>query len=149
MRTRGQAFIALWLFFGGCRGDQRRASETEGHQPGGTQDMPTPSMPMPSMDLLPAVRAYVDSLWSAEPGALAGVVVGHRGRIEPMLTAMDQDMKAMNMTADPAWRALTDSVRSDLAALPGLSGEPLVLRLRAHAGRMRRLLQRHELMMQM
>jgi hypothetical protein len=66
-----------------------------------------------------------------------------------MLAAMDQDMKAMNMTADAAWQALADSVRSDLAALPGLAGDALMLRMRAHAGRTRRLLERHEAMMNM
>lgn len=45
----------------------------------------------------------------------------------------------MNMSGDAAWRVLADSARSDLVALRGLSGEELVLRMWAHAGRMRRL----------
>lgn len=106
-------------------------------------------MAMPSMDMMPGVRAYLDSVARAEPGELPTMLRAHPERMEQMLTAMDQDMKAMNMTADAAWRALADSVRSDVSALPGLSGESLVLRMRAHAGRMRRLLERHESMMRM
>lgn len=106
-------------------------------------------MRMPSTDMLPAVRAYLDSVVAAEPAELTALVAGHRARMEPMLSAMDQDMRAMNMTADAAWQALADSVRADLGAIPGLMGEQLVLRMRAHAGRMRRLLERHEGMMKM
>ncbi|MBI4421552.1 MAG: hypothetical protein HY560_12070 [Gemmatimonadetes bacterium] len=108
-----------------------------------------PRMPMPSLDRLPAFRAYMDTLASAEPAVLALRVADHGARVEGMLAAMSQDMEAMNMTADAAWRALEDSVRADLQRIPQLSGEPLVLLMRTHAGRMRRLLERHGSMMRM
>jgi len=141
--------VGLSLLAAACGGRREEGAEAERAPERGTEGTAMPSMRMPSMDSLPAVRAYLDSVVRAEPGELAALVAGHRARIEPMLTAMDQDMKAMNMTADAAWHALADSVQADLTAIPGLSGEPLVLRLRAHAGRMRRLLQRHEAMMRM
>jgi hypothetical protein len=53
----------------------------------------------------------------------------------------------MNMTVDPAWSALTDSVKRDLADLPGLKGTALVGRMREHQRRMGRLMAAHEQMM--
>lgn len=138
--------IPLSLLAAACGGEREPGGEAGRASDSGMQGM---AMRMPSMDMIAGVRAYLDSVVRAEPGELPRMVAGHRDRMEQMLTAMDQDMKAMNMTADAPWLALADSVRSDVAALPGLSGEVLVLRMRAHAGRMRRLLQRHESMMNM
>ena len=44
------------------------------------------------------------------------------------------------MMSDPAWTALSDSVRSDLAEIPGLSGAALKQGVQGHVGRMRRLM---------
>lgn len=146
MRHAGHFLTALSLLVAACGGERRPASQAGRASEPGMQGM---AMRMPSMDIIAGVRTYLDSVVGAEPGELPRMVAGHRDRMEQMLTAMDQDMKAMNMTADVAWQALADSVRADLAALPALSGETLVLQMRAHAGRMRRLLERHESMMRM
>ena len=149
MKYAVHMLIALALFSAACGGERQEGGEAARTTEGGMQGMPMQSMRMPSMDMMPAVRTHLDSVVGAEPGELPGMVAGHRARIDQMLAAMDQDMKAMNMTADAAWRALADSIRTDLSAIPRLSGEQLVLRMRAHAGRMRRLLEGHERMMQM
>lgn len=149
MRYAWEFLIPLSLLAAACGGERESGGEAGSASDTGMQGMAMPSMRMPSMGMMAGVQAYLDSVVRAEPGELSRMVAGHRDRMEPMLMAMDQDMKAMNMTADAAWQALTDSVRSDVAAVPGLSGEVLVLRMRAHAGRMRRLLGRHESMMRM
>jgi CTP:molybdopterin cytidylyltransferase MocA len=105
------------------------------------------TMRMPSLDSLPALRAYVDSLLNADAAALSSMVGHHGSRVAQALDAMERDMRVMNMAADTAWQPLADSVRADVAALTGLAGEPLMIRLRAHAGRLRRLLDQHERMM--
>lgn len=108
---------------------------------------PPPAMRMPGMARMAAERAYLDSVARGEPDDLAALALTHRVRMEQMLHAMDEDMQMMSMTADTAWRALADSVRSDLQVISEQQGQSLVLRLRAHAGRMRRLLGMHERMM--
>jgi len=113
------------------------------------EGMAMPSMDMPSMAMVPAVRRYLDSVAAATPAELAALRDAHGERITGMLATMDTDMTAMQMTADSAWRALADSVRRDLTASPNMDGEPFVLHMRAHAGRMRRLLGMHEMMMRM
>lgn len=149
MKYAGSLAIAAWLLVAGC-GSERQGEEVSDDSPTDTGlGMPMGEMRMPSMDMLPGARAYIDSIARAEPRDLTVLADGHRARIERMLEAMDRDMGAMRMPADSAWRALADSVRADLSAIPELNGEPLLLRMRAHAGRMRRLLDRHESMMRM
>jgi hypothetical protein len=45
------------------------------------------------------------------------------------------------------WNGLVDSVKADLAELPGLQGKELSARMKAHADRVQRLLAMHEGMM--
>ena len=149
MRQARSILVGLSFVWAACGGEPRSSAESQAGQQPSTEGMAMPRMQMPSLDRVPALRAYLDTLASAEPAVLALQVADHGARIEGMLAAMSQDMKAMNMTADAAWRALEDSVRADLQRIPQLSGEELVLLMRAHAGRMRRLLQMHEAMMKM
>lgn len=104
---------------------------------------------MPSVEMLPAFRSYLDSLLVASPAELVTRVGEHASRVQQMLDAMNRDMNAMNMQPDTAWAALADSVRNDLSVLGPLQGEQLILGMRAHVGRLRRLLDRHESMMLM
>lgn len=53
------------------------------------------------------------------------------------------------MQPDSAWAALADSVRQDLADLPGQTGAAPETRMQAHIARVRRMLVMHEGMMQM
>jgi len=144
MRHAGVVLVGLCILGAACGGDRQRAGGSDSAQQTGMAGM---AMKMPSLDSLTSVRAYLDSVVAAEPRDLARMAAGHRARMERMLAAMELDMRAMNMTADAAWQALADSVRTDLLAIPGLSGEAFLLGLRAHAGRMRRLLAMHERMM--
>lgn len=142
--------LSVALITAGCGGEARRAGESGDTAAPGQADRMPQAMRMPSMDSMPGVRAYLDSVVRAEPEELVTMAGQHRARMEVMLQVMDQDMHAMNMTGDSAWQALADWVRTDLRAIPGLRGDALVLRMRAHAGRMRRLMTMHEgMMMQM
>ena len=105
-------------------------------------------MMMRSDSLMPMMRAHLDSLATTSPQFAAGMLSMHEAMASRMLDAMGADMTAMGMTPDPAWTALTDSVKRDLADLPAVSGRALDARLKAHIGRMRRLMAMHESMMQ-
>jgi len=65
-----------------------------------------------------------------------------------MLDAMGGGHDGHGDEPEPAWTALTDSIKQDLADLPAVSGRALGARLKAHIGRMRRLMAMHESMMQ-
>ncbi|MEX0691374.1 MAG: hypothetical protein WD934_04745 [Gemmatimonadales bacterium] len=109
----------------------------------------TMSMTMPSLDMMEPMRLRLAALRTATPETLADLLANHRPAVDSLLGTMAADMRAMNMDADPAWRALEDSVRADLMALPALEGETLMLRVRAHTGRLGRLMGQHEMMMRM
>jgi hypothetical protein len=105
-------------------------------------------MGMQSDSLMPMMRAHLDSLAAISPQFAAGMLSMHEAKASRMLDAMGADMTAMGMIPDPAWTALTDSIKRDLADLPTVSGRALDARLKAHIGRMRRLMAMHEGMMQ-
>lgn len=126
---------------------------------GGAAGQPMDGMPdMGSMEgmaasdagagaLWDAMRQHLDSVVRLEPNRLVFVRAEHDSLARRALERMDREMTGMNMPADGAWQALADSVRRDLAALGSLTGEPFVLRMRAHAGRLRRLINTHKGMM--
>lgn len=101
------------------------------------------------MQMMPAMRAHLDSLGAMPPDQMATMMATHQDLASRMMDAMGADMRGMNMKPDSAWAALSDSLRQDLAELPGLSGAPLSSRMQAHIGRMRRMMAMHEGMMRM
>ena len=105
-------------------------------------------MGMRSDSLMPMMRAHLDSLAAISPQFAAGMLSMHEAMASRMLDAMGADMTAMGMKPDPAWTALTDSIKQDLADLPAVSGRALEVRLKAHIVRMRRLMAMHESMIQ-
>jgi len=101
----------------------------------------------PATGFRDAMRQHLDSLVRLEPNRLVFVRAGHDSLARGALERMDREMATMNMAASGLWQALADSVRRDLSALNALAGEAFVLRMRAHAGRLRRLIDMHQRMM--
>jgi kynureninase len=71
----------------------------------------------------------------------------HERMMSQMMDRMGADMRGMNMNGDAKWNALADSVKADLAELPGLRRGELVARMKAHTARVQRLIAMHEGMM--
>ncbi len=128
---------------GGREAGEQESMSDMGNMPG------MRGMTMRSDSLMPGMRAHLDSLTGIRPPFAPGMLAAHDAMASRMLDAMGSDMRMMNMAADTAWTALTDSIRRDLADLPSLSGRPREMRVRAHVERMRRLLDMHGRMMQM
>jgi hypothetical protein len=104
---------------------------------------------MQGVQMMPVMRAHLDSLGVMEPAQMGAVMVAHQGLASRMMDAMRADMRAVNMNPDSAWSALSDSLRQDLAELPGLSGAGLKTRMQGHIGRMQRIMALHQGMMRM
>jgi hypothetical protein len=75
---------------------------------------------------------------------MSAMMAAHDQMISQMMDRMGSDMRNMKMSGDAKWNALMDSVKADLAELPGLQGKELSARLKAHADRVERLLAMHE-----
>lgn len=91
-------------------------------------------------------RLHMDSMMKMSPQQRRARMAEHQRMMTRMMDMMRSDT-GMKMSADPAWRALTDSLRADLAELPELEGEELTVRLREHTRRVERLLAMQEQMM--
>ncbi len=113
----------------------------------GAMPMGNMAIDMKSMPMMGMMQAHMDSMARMPPEQMRAMMAAHQGMASQMLDAMGADMMAMHMAPDSAWSALSDSVRRDLADLPGLSGQPLKARMEAHAERMRRFMAMHQAMM--
>jgi hypothetical protein len=137
------------LAVAGCKGSGDRAARpadsaaTAGHADSGAH----PGMPMPGMERMSGMQAHMDSMARQSPQQMQEMMARHQELMSQMMDRMGADMRGMNMPGSPEWTALTDSVKQDLAELPGLSGQRLSTRMRAHADRVRRLIASHEQMM--
>jgi hypothetical protein len=117
------------------------------------------SMPMQGMErggmqgmgdmtaMMAGMRQHMDSVMRLPPERMKAMMADHDRMMAQMMDRMGADMRAMNMAGDRGWKALSDSVRQDLAALPALEGAALRDRLRAHADRVVRLVDLHQRMM--
>lgn len=144
MQTNHAVALIVVLTLVGCgpKPDTRAAADTAGPMAG----MP---MGMAGMEMMPTMRAHLDSLGELTPAEIQARMAAHQDLAARMMDAMGADMRGMGMQPDSAWAALGDSLRQDLAEMPGLTGDALGDRVRAHVGRMRRMLARHEGMMRM
>jgi hypothetical protein len=99
--------------------------------------------------MMATMPAHLDSMARMNPEQMSQMMAQHEIMMSQMMDQMGAEMRQMNMAASPEWTALSDSVKADLADLPGLKGQALSVRMRAHARRTDRLLQLHKQMMKM
>lgn len=104
-------------------------------------------MGMEGMSMMPMMREHMDSMMRMSPAQMSQMMAMHEGMMSQMMDRMGGDMRGMNMGGSAEWTALTDSVKRDLADLPGLEGKDLSARMKAHGDRVERLLTMHEGMM--
>ena len=149
----------LWIVFagviavGGCKGKDQAAERAQAGQQGmggmkmDSMAMSGDHMGMGASDMMPMMRAHMDSMTAMSPAQMSGMMAAHDRMMSQMLDRMGSDMRNMKMSGDAKWNGLVDSVKADLADLPGLQGSELSARVKAHADRVQRLLAMHETMM--
>jgi hypothetical protein len=147
MRALYLATVLGLLVSAGCK----KAGNTPAEDPGPGMAMDTGTMRgMSGMDasgMMAAMPAHMDSMMRMTPDQMTRKMAGHQRMMSQMMDQMGGEMRQMKMAETREWRALTDSVRQDLAELPGLTGQELSARMRAHAGRVQRLMAAHQGMM--
>jgi hypothetical protein len=104
-------------------------------------------MPMQGMQMMSNMRAHMDSMMRMPPEQMSRMMVMHERMMSQIMDRKGSEMRDMKKAADPRWNALSDSVKRDLAELPGLKGQKLQAKMRAHEERVRRLMEMHESMM--
>jgi hypothetical protein len=104
-------------------------------------------MDMDGMNMMRMMQEHMDSMMRMSPAQMSQMMAMHGGMMSQMMDRMGGDMRGMKMEGNAEWTALGDSVKRDLADLPGLQGKDLSARMTAHGDRVRRLLTMHENMM--
>jgi hypothetical protein len=140
---------------GGRSGEKAATGRTpQAESAGGMMPMPgmdsgkgMTGMRMHGMEMMPMMRAHMDSMARMSPDQMRAMLGQHDAMMSQMMDRMGADVRSMNMSGDPKWNALTDSVKRDLADLPNLKGKALTDRMRAHADRVSHLMTMHEQMM--
>jgi hypothetical protein len=159
MRRSHWAVLVGVLTLAGCGGGGDRAERSPdtggmmgkmdsgamGHMDSGGMAMG--SMEMQGMQMMPQMRAHMDSMARMSPQQMQAMMAMHQEMMSRMMDGMGADMRNMKMSGTPEWTALADSVKQDLAELPNLKGQELAARMRGHADRVTRLLAMHEKMM--
>lgn len=105
-------------------------------------------MPNGMMDsMMTFMRSDIERFRSMSGTQMKAALPAHRQIAANMLSQMNADMRRMNMSADPAWNALVDSVRQDLVRLPDAPAGALPATLTPHLARVERLMAMHQAMM--
>jgi hypothetical protein len=141
MLTMGAITVA------GCKAKEQPGERTTSAAQQGMGSMRMDSMSMGAAGMMSLMRAHMDSMTRMSPGQMTRMMAAHDRMMSQMMDRMGADMRGMHMSGDAKWNALMDSVKADLAELPGLQGGELASRMKAHAARVERLIAMHEAMM--
>jgi hypothetical protein len=137
-----------------CKVKDQTADRAQPGDQQGMSGMKMDSMPMDGGRMgigdaasMPMMQAHMDSMMRVSPEQMSAMMATHERMMSQMMDRMGADMRGMNMNGDAKWNALADSVKADLAELPGLRRGELVARMKAHTARVQRLIAMHEGMM--
>lgn len=159
------AHIRLWLCLAlvpwllACRrGDpaaQRPAQASDAGARGATVALQHTDQGITALDsqavrFMPLMWMHLDWMALLSPAQIQQMMSTHRQMTGRMLQMMEAERRAapgmkrrgsgMGEDSGSTWAALRDSIQSDLAALPGLSGEDLTALTKAHVDRVRRMM---------
>ena len=98
-------------------------------------------------DTMEQMRAHMQAMRGASGDSIMAMLPMHRQMAGNLLARMNREMGQMNMQADAAWTATTDSVRQDLTRMPEMDAAELQAMLPQHEGRLNRLMDMHHAMM--
>ena len=107
-----------------------------------------PSRAVGSGTMMEEMRATMRAMQSASGDSLRAAIPMHRQMASDMMAQMNREMAQMKITADSRWSGLMDSLRQDLARMPGINAGEVVRFLPAHHGRLTRLMDLHREVMQ-
>lgn len=124
------------------------AARAPGADTAGTPMHTMPSRAVGSGTMMEEMRATMRAMQSASGDSLRAAIPMHRQMASDMLAQMNKEMADMKMPADASWSGLMDSLRQDLARMPGMSAGEVATLMPAHQGRLTRLMDLHHETMQ-
>ena len=97
-----QALVGLVLLAGAC-GSEKAEDDAMSGMKGMDSAGGMPGMAMPGMQMMPGMRAHMDSMMGRSPAEMRETMARHQEMMSRMLDGMGTDMRGMNMTGDSAW----------------------------------------------
>ena len=97
---------------------------------------------MPGMSA--AMTAHMAAMKGADNATMKSMLPDHKKMVDGMLSQMNAQMRNMKMSATPAWSALSDTIRTDLKQMSGMSATGLAAMMPAHEMRISHLASIHE-----
>lgn len=152
-RNHSANFIVALFLLGACA-PSRDQSGTPRDDTSQAASAQTPagamtSMPgsMESAPIMEAMRSHLSMMQNAPMDSLQTLLPTHRQMVANTIATFNGEMRGMNMSADAAWVATVDSLRSDLVRAPAMNSAELKAFLPGHSERITHLMQMHQKMM--
>ena len=134
------------LPYQGLHGQGKDSSRTSQSAAG-----PTQAVDSQAVRFMPMMWMHLDSMGRWSPAQMQQMMATHQrmaGQLMQMMGPghmmgpgmMGQGMGMGMASPGSPWTALRDSIQGDVSAMPGLSGNDLAVRSRAHIDRMRRMM---------
>lgn len=155
MHTRyiaaGIAVLALIACDGNARESGDTAVTSDAAVPGPATSSHTGMEGMGGMPMRTAasdqMRVHMMAMQAASGDSAMRMLPIHRQMAANMLAQFNREMSQMNMPDDPAWGAIVDSLRQDLARMAEWSPAEMQQMMPGHRERMLRLMEMHRSMM--
>lgn len=112
--------------------------------PRGTDSMPAMASASSMPGMSAAMTAHMAAMKGANNAAMKSMLPDHKTMVDGMLSQMNDQMRSMKLTRTPAWSALSDSIRTDLTQMSGMSATALAAMMPAHEMRITHLAAMHE-----
>ncbi len=112
--------------------------------PRGTDSMSAMSSRSSMPGMSAAMTAHMAAMKGADNAMMKSMLPDHKKMVDGMLSQMTEQMRSMKMTRTPAWSALSDSLRTDLKQMSGMSATGLAAMMPAHEMRITHLAAIHE-----
>ena len=130
-----------------ARGNSSAGSLEGANRPSSTSAAGAMQMPgMMSMATMDSMETHMRLMDSMTGERMKSMLPAHRQMLANMLSQMNQEMRSMNVSGDPQWTAMADSIRQDLIHMPEMSPEELKRAMPAHHTRVTSLMEMHRKM---
>lgn len=143
---------AIVLALSACTGVRDGEGAADSGAPAGETVQPTmKGMPgMTSMGagtMIEQMQSHMRMMDATGTDSILAKLPDHRQMVANMISQFGNEMREMNMKADPAWTATIDSLRQDNIQMPDMSARELHAFMPGHSARVSRLVEMHRLMM--
>jgi hypothetical protein len=140
--------LALLPWSAGCGGGSDRARDTARAGPDTVATRQQAPIDSEAVAFIPRMWMHLDSMSRWTPAQMRRMMPGHQQMARRMMQMVGPSdtmgpgrmRGGMGMGRGAPWRALRDSIESDLSTMPGLSEKELAGRRQAHIDRMRRMM---------